>query len=478
MNDNPFAEPGDDEQTVSIPRDVARAAAQPAPNGGAGNAAPVSATLAAGRRGVAMSPVDAVDAAEQEQYADQRGSFSELPPVGASPIVAAAAPLLALLSGLRNAAAIPDPGRLRQRAVTEMRRYEQALRDARVPVEQIRTSHYALCASLDDVVQNTPWGSRGPWAEASLASTFHQEVRSGERFFDLLTRLCQNAGKFLPVIELMYRCMSLGMQGRYRLSPRGPAELDRVREETYLIILRQRGAAEPGLSLHWRGISAPYRPLRVELPVWLTALIAAGLLGLAYALISLGLNAESDRMFEAGLSLPPTTMPTIARSAPQKPLPPAPPPPGNSSTLADLLAPEIAAGQVSVVGTPALPVLRIQSTGMFLSGSATIEQRFLPVLSHVAAVLAGRGGPVHVIGYTDNQPIHTVAFPSNFQLSLARANAAAAVLAATIAPSRITAEGRADADPIASNATPDGRQQNRRIELVAGPVEAPKGETP
>jgi type VI secretion system protein ImpK len=419
-----------------------------------------------------MSPAAGGEVAE-DQYADRRASFSELPPIGASPIIAAAAPLLSLLSGLRNVATIPDPGRLRQRAVTEMRRYEQALRDARVPVEQIRTSHYALCASLDDVVQNTPWGSRGPWPEASLASTFHQEVRSGERFFDLLTRLCQNAGKFLPVIELMYLCISLGMQGRYRLSPRGPAELDRVREETYLIILRQRGAAEHALSLHWRGISAPYRPLRMELPVWLAALIAAGLLGLAYALISLGLNAESDRLFEAGLSLPPAAMPTLTRSAPPKPLPPAPQPPGNAKTLADLLAPEIAAGQVSMVGTPAVPVLRIQSAGMFPSGSATIEQRFRPVLARVAAALAGRGGPVHIIGYTDNQPIHTVAFPSNFQLSLARAQAAAAILGATIGPARITAEGRADADPIASNTTPDGRQQNRRIEIIAGPVEAP-----
>ena len=83
---------------------------------------------------------------------------------------------------------------------------------------------------------------------------------------------------FLPTIELMYLCMSLGMQGRYRLSPRGPAALDRVREETYLVILRQRGAAEPALSLHWQGVSAPYRPLRRELPVWLTALAALGLL--------------------------------------------------------------------------------------------------------------------------------------------------------------------------------------------------------
>ena len=78
-----------------------------------------------------------------------------------------------------------------------------------MPIEQLRPAHYALCASLDDVVLNTPWGSSGGWATRSLVSTFHQEVRSGERFFDLLDAdVRQNPGMFLPVLELMYLCLS------------------------------------------------------------------------------------------------------------------------------------------------------------------------------------------------------------------------------------------------------------------------------
>ena len=107
-------------------------------------------------------------------------------------------------------------------------------------------AHYALCASLDDVVLNTPWGSTGAWAARSLVSTFHEEVRGGEGFFDVLGQLRQNPGAFLPVLELMYLCLSLGFRGQYRLSPRGPGELDRLREDLYAIIARQRQAAEPG----------------------------------------------------------------------------------------------------------------------------------------------------------------------------------------------------------------------------------------
>ena len=72
-----------------------------------------------------------------------------------------------------------------------------------------------------------------------------------------------------------------------------------------------------------------------------------------------------------------------------------------------------------------------------------------------------------MIDYTDNQPIRTVQFPSNFQLSAARANAVRAIVARNVGdPARVSAEGRADADPIAPNTTAEGREQNRRIEIV------------
>jgi type VI secretion system protein ImpK len=79
---------------------------------------------------------------------------------------------------------------------------------------------------------------------------------------------------------------------------------------------------------------------------------------------------------------------------------------------------------------------------------------------------------VTVLGHSDNQPIRTVRFPSNFQLSAARADAARAVLAAAAAqPDRFSSAGRADTEPLASNDTPEGREQNRRIEVVLARAE-------
>src|SRR5690349_3534126 len=298
MSDNPFIEPEDSERTVI----------RPAPGGRRSAAADAPVGVAEPPR---PSPAPAASAEGVETLA-----------MGLSPLVAAAAPLLQLMIRLRNTINQPDPGELRERAVQAMRRFEQQSRDSGVPIELLRPAHYALCASLDDVVLNTPWGSTGVWDARSLVSTFHQEVRSGERFFDLLTQMRQNPGRFLPVIELMYLCMSLGFQGRYRLSPRGPAELDRLREETYALIRRQRQAAEVDLSPHWRGVAAPYRPMRAAVPVWVVASAALALIAALFVWFSLSINAASDELFASMLNVPPTQMPQLARVAPVEPLPP------------------------------------------------------------------------------------------------------------------------------------------------------------
>jgi len=393
----------------------------------------------------------------------------EVTQAGLDPLLLAASPLLQLLARLRNTVSQPDAGDLRERAVREIRLFEQRCREGNIPMEQLRTSHYALCASLDDAVLNTPWGSGGSWDARSLVSTFHEETRSGERFFVLLDQVKQNAGKFLPVLELMYLCLALGFQGRYRLSPRGPGELEKLREEIYALIQRNRPATEPELSPRWQGITAPYRPARAAVPVWVVASAALAVVAGLFVWVSSGLNAASDELFERMLAAPPDHMPAIARSAPVLPPPPPPAPaePDVLDKLRTFLKPEIDQGLVTVLGTPSTPIVRIHNRGMFPSGSATVQPAFLPLLQRIGTALKAEDGSVDVIGYTDNQPIRTIQFPSNFQLSTARAQAAKAIVAQTVGdPGRITAEGRADAEPVGPNTTPDGREQNRRIEIV------------
>jgi type VI secretion system protein ImpK len=436
MIGNPFSEPEDSERTVIRPLSGGQpAAAQPPlrkPDAPPTGAAP------------AGEPVDSLA-------------------MGVNPLIAAAAPVLQLLARLSNTFNQPDPADLLERAARAMRAFEERTRALGLPIELIRPSHYALCASLDDVVLNTPWGSTGVWDARSLVSTFHQEVRSGERFFDLFAQMRQNPGRFLPVIELMYLCVSLGFQGRYRLSPRGPAEIDRLREEAYALIIRQRQAADPELSPHWRGVAAPYRGAALTVPLWVAASVSLAALALVFVSFALSLGSASDMVFAQMLRVPPAQMPKLLRQV-DTPPPPSRPPPFRVCSLLEPLAPQ------GVSCDPVTHAVRILNRGMFASGSDTVNAKFVPVLESVGRALATEPGKIKIIGYTDDQPMHAIRFPSNFELSVARARAAQTIIAGALSdPDRLIAEGRGEADPIADNTKPGGREQNRRIEIVLYP---------
>ena len=453
MSDDPFSEPDDADRTVIRPRPGGRTKPAAVPP-----AAPVVAPPPPPVSPPAAAPV--ASAAEMAAIPDIT--------VG-TPLAAAAAPLLQLLARLRNTAHQPDPGDLQARAVRALRAFEQRARNAGVPPDLLQPAHYALCASIDDAVLNTPWGAASPWAKRPLVAGLHPDAAGDDRFFEELARLQKEPATYLPAIEIFYLCLSLGFMGKYRQSPRGPADLDQMRAVTCGIIVGQRKADAAELSAHWQGVAAPYRPARGGLPVWVAAAAALALCGGLFVWVSTALNAASDDQYARMLAAPPGHMPQIIRAAAVQPPPPppAPPEPTILDRLQNELKPDIDAGSVSVVGTPATPVIRVGTRGGFGAGGAALQPALAAVLGRIGTALKAEPGGVQVVAYTDNQPTRTVQFPSNFQLSSARAQAARTAIARAVGDAgRLSAEGRADADPITSNATAEGREQNRRIEIV------------
>jgi type VI secretion system protein ImpK len=453
--DNPFLEPNDNERTVVF---------RPVP-GGRQPAAPPPRDFAAPPRGVVQSQT-----AEPAPTSEPIGPLA----TGQSPLVIAATPLLQLLGRLRNVYNPPDAGELRARSIQAIRDFETAGRAAGIPHEVLHPARYALCASIDDVVLHTPWGAASPWVQASLVSTFHQEVVSGEGFFHQLAALKRDPARNLSLLELMYLCLSLGYQGQYRLSRQGPAQLDQLREDLYQTIVRLRAAYEQGLSPRWRGIDAPYRPARAVVPVWVMALVTVAVVTLSWFFLSNRLNAASDDSLTAAAAAPPTQMAQLDRLPPPRdpppPRPPPPPPSGPSPTVQALhrfLQPEIDAKLVIVSETPQAIQVRIFNSGLFALGSATVRPDFVSLLERIGEALNEEPGSILVTGHTDNLPIHTVQFPSNFQLSVARAKAASAVMLHKLRdPARLTSDGRSDSEPIHDNATEAHRAENRRIDVI------------
>jgi chemotaxis protein MotB len=104
----------------------------------------------------------------------------------------------------------------------------------------------------------------------------------------------------------------------------------------------------------------------------------------------------------------------------------------------------------------------------FASGSATLQPQAARLLDKVGAIVAAEGRhPVRVEGHTDSQPIHTAQYPSNWQLSGDRAAAVVQNFGATgVNPRRMSLAGFASARPKDTNATPQGRAANRRVDVV------------
>jgi chemotaxis protein MotB len=113
-------------------------------------------------------------------------------------------------------------------------------------------------------------------------------------------------------------------------------------------------------------------------------------------------------------------------------------------------------------------VLSLREFGFFESGSASMRPAALPALDRIAGILALRSCRLRIEGHTDNVPIHTNSMVSNWELSTARATELVRlmILRYKISPQRLAAAGYAEYHPISSNSTPQGRAQNRRVDIV------------
>ncbi len=137
-------------------------------------------------------------------------------------------------------------------------------------------------------------------------------------------------------------------------------------------------------------------------------------------------------------------------------------------TLVQMLEQEVNQGLVEIKTAGNRILLRINEKGSFPSGSATVKSSFLPVLKKLRNTLEKIQGNIIVAGHTDNIPIKTARFRSNWELSAARAVTVVHELLNNkkLLPERFILEGHGDGHPIASNNTASDRARNRRVELT------------
>jgi type VI secretion system protein ImpK len=379
---------------------------------------------------------------------------------GANPLVQAASPLLLLAVQVRHSAAPPDANHLREQVIAQMRRFESLAQGANVPSQSILAARYVLCTMLDEAVLNSPWGEHSGWAQKTLLVTFHSESYGGAKFFQILERLCSDFSKHIDLIELMYICLALGFAGRYHIETGGRAKLADIQQDLYQRIQSQRAKPADELAPHWRGIDDRRNPLIRYVPLWVVAAFAAVVLLGAFVFFYSRLNdlsaPISGQLARVGLEngVPPDT----ARQ----------PHPARKS-LKQLLAPEEQAGLLSVdEQANGQAMVRLAAAEMFPSGGVDVGADQIPLLHKITAALNQVQGRVIVVGHTDDQPIRSLKYKDNFELSAARAKSVAQILSDGLDnAARIESNGAGSSQPIALPPDlPANRTRNRRVEIM------------
>jgi type VI secretion system protein ImpK len=411
--------------------------------------------------------------ATAQTRASEPGPVPAGPPIdvkelsGLNPLEKAASLLLNLLGQIRNTNSHPNPTALHQQLAEEIRQFEKRAQNAGAAPETIFTARYVLCTTIDEFVLSTPWGASSVWRNQSLLRLFHQETGGGDKFFLLLHKLIDDPARNIDLLELIYVCLALGFQGRYAVEQDGRNTLEAVRENLYRTIKNFRGDTEPTLSLHWEGIDKSLEHRRVRLPMWAMVAIALALLSFVYLAFSFNLNRHTEPLYVAF-----STTGTEDNLLPARSLSPVPvrriaDPTPDRFSLKIFLAPEISRGQVTVDEQPEKTVVLIHGDGLFDSGVDVIKPAYLPILNRIGEGLESTNGRIIVTGHTDNVPISTRQFPSNRALSQARADEVMKYLQGSVSNrNRLSARGMAATKPIASNASPQDRAKNRRVEIT------------
>ncbi|NWB46556.1 type IVB secretion system protein IcmH/DotU [Pseudomonas gingeri] len=232
-----------------------------------------------------LTDADAVPKVEQLQARmihASRARPQETVTQGVNRLAIAAADLLGELAAISRHESDRSLGALHERLVLKLEGFEARAQQLELEASQVMSARYVLCTALDEAVMSAAASQEGHWSKMSLLSRFHNETFGGEKFFQLLARLLQDPVKHLSLLELMYLCLALGFEGKYRIANRGSQALDATRDSLYRQIRQIRGEPARELSPCWQGLGRqPARRVR-SVPGWLVPLFTLTCLGVMY----------------------------------------------------------------------------------------------------------------------------------------------------------------------------------------------------
>ena len=150
-----------------------------------------------------------------------------------NPLLSLSSDIFKQIDLLQNSYDIGSLSEVRNVLIEEINYFTEASAKKGVENSQVMLARYVLCTFSDEIICTTYWGKDNNWANSSLLGHFYNETYGGDKFFQILDQLLRAPAKYIDLLELMYICLSLGFEGKYRIQNRGKMELDAIRESLY-----------------------------------------------------------------------------------------------------------------------------------------------------------------------------------------------------------------------------------------------------
>lgn len=257
----------------------------------------------------------------------------------------------------------------------------------------------------------------------------------------------------------MYVCLSLGFIGQYRLEKNGLEAHRRLRKQVVSVLKSHGRGVQQELSNKVEQHILAGAQVSERAPLWVVCSVTSALLVCIFMYFSYELNKASNQTFAQLVNL---IQPTPAVSNPMVESKSAP----IAERISMYLATEIGKDLVTVEALQDRVRISLKAQDLFESGSASVVAYIQPVISKVARTLEATQGKIIITGHTDDRPIFTSKYPSNWHLSLARATSLSEQLISNSAlKGRVIPEGLGDARPLVENDSEKNRAMNRRIEI-------------
>ncbi|PKI02970.1 type IVB secretion system protein IcmH/DotU [Glaciecola sp. 33A] len=377
---------------------------------------------------------------------------------GENIILSCASDLVILASHIRSLEPSNSIEQLRRDIETLITKFDQQISQLNLSKEVGLTARYLICCLVDELALSTPWGSDSVWSQQTLLSKYHNETSGGEKFFIIVNKLLEQPQRNIDLIELCYVCLSSGFCGKYRLSKQGESELLQISQQLYGPIEQIRPISRD-LSPSWQGAGNTETGFVKQFPLPVFFLFMGFILLVVYLVFLSNLQTKVEPLYQK-----------IESIGWEQLVPKAAGPQSNlldinsvANSLKDALSVYIEGKIVSVDVRNDQLIIRFVSTGLFKSGSSTVNEQALPDVNVLVNAIQDYADRILVVGHTDStgQP------ESNWVISRKRAEAIAKWLTKSNKqlPNTMT-RGVADTQPLVTNDSDYNQSINRRVELT------------